>query len=511
MLSSDLVIDEIDDFAGDDLIAIFRLIHLAGMLGKNVLLSSATIPPSVAKSAFDSYQNGWKLFAKIRGKNQEVLCAWIDELCRVKTECVHDVETFGNSHKNFIQNRIKKLNKQIVKRKAEIISVQKGSLGKTVVDAACLLHERHGQLHNEKKISFGVIRMANITPCVSMARYLLNSPLPSDTAIRILTYHSRFPRIIRHNIERELDMTLKRKDPLKVFDFPTINKHLKKISEKNVLFIVVATPVEEVGRDHDFDWAIIEPSSIRSLIQMAGRVLRHREPNGSLNDPNIILLSHNVRAILNDKKIAYNRPGYESSRFSLDSHDLQDLVDRKEIAMRVDATPRIFPKKDFNPKKDLADLEHACLHHLLVEGNVEDYATVPGWIHGPYHLVDVAQQVRPFRKNEQEVQFFLCPEEPSLRLKFYVKNDDGKLISKDHRFIHAILNDREKNRLWFSESYHTQLETIGDFFQLTTIQAAKKFGGISFPEYVYYSVEKKIMFNPSLGAWQEKNLDGIFG
>ncbi|NMT03554.1 type I-F CRISPR-associated helicase Cas3, partial [Vibrio parahaemolyticus] len=34
LMSSDLVIDEIDDFTGDDLIAIGRLVHLAAMLGR---------------------------------------------------------------------------------------------------------------------------------------------------------------------------------------------------------------------------------------------------------------------------------------------------------------------------------------------------------------------------------------------------------------------------------------------------------------------------------------------
>ncbi|WP_415735248.1 hypothetical protein, partial [Legionella pneumophila] len=48
LLSSDLVIDEVDDFTGSDLIAIGRLIHLAGMLGRKVMISSATIPPAMA-------------------------------------------------------------------------------------------------------------------------------------------------------------------------------------------------------------------------------------------------------------------------------------------------------------------------------------------------------------------------------------------------------------------------------------------------------------------------------
>lgn len=44
LMSSDVVIDEIDDFSGKDLVAIGRLVHLAGMLGRKVMISSATIP-----------------------------------------------------------------------------------------------------------------------------------------------------------------------------------------------------------------------------------------------------------------------------------------------------------------------------------------------------------------------------------------------------------------------------------------------------------------------------------
>ena len=38
---------------------------------------------------------------------------------------------------------------------------------------------------------------------------------------------------------------------------------------------MLGSPVTEVGRDHDYDWAVVEPSSMRSLIQLAGRVRRH--------------------------------------------------------------------------------------------------------------------------------------------------------------------------------------------------------------------------------------------
>ena len=57
-MSSDLVIDEVDDFTGRDLIAIGRLIQLAGMLGRKVMISSATIPPDLAEGYFNAYRAG---------------------------------------------------------------------------------------------------------------------------------------------------------------------------------------------------------------------------------------------------------------------------------------------------------------------------------------------------------------------------------------------------------------------------------------------------------------------
>lgn len=70
-------------------------------------------------------------------------------------------------------------------------------------------------------------------------------------------------------------------------------------------FIVVATPVEEVGRDHDFDWAVLEPSSAQSLVQAAGRVNRHRflRLEGTYN---IAILQYNLRHCENCGK---GRPG----------------------------------------------------------------------------------------------------------------------------------------------------------------------------------------------------------
>ncbi len=56
LLTSDLVIDEPDDFGLEDLPALCRLVYWAGMLGSRVLLSTATMPPDLAFAAFQAYQ-----------------------------------------------------------------------------------------------------------------------------------------------------------------------------------------------------------------------------------------------------------------------------------------------------------------------------------------------------------------------------------------------------------------------------------------------------------------------
>jgi len=508
MLSSDLVIDEVDDFDGDDLVAIMRLVHLAGLLGRKVLLSSATIPPAVAEAAYNAYSSGWQAFAETRGRQNQVITAWTDETTGARIQLPKDEADFSAHHLKYIQSRIKKLRQQPVKRKSEIRDAEPSGYAKTVLDAAMDLHDRHCTQYEDKRVSFGIIRMANITPCVSMARFLLNADLPADTAVRILPYHSRYPRVTRHFIEVELDSVLRRKDPQKTFTLPKIKRHLSGIQQTNVLFIVVATPIEELGRDHDFDWAVLEPSSIRSLIQMAGRVLRHRQVK-ALDLPNVILLSLNVNAMLN-RSIAYTRPGYESKRFPLTSHNLRDILDEKTIRQQTDSALRIARVKKPDPASNLLGLEHCSLDNLLIEGDKSDCESVSGWNHGPWHLADIAQKQKPFRKGSREENFYVIPEEPEYRLRFHQKNNEGQMHLRDEWVAHTELSAREEKRLWMPVEYVHWLEEIGEPMDLSMLRTAWRFGEIGVPDYMRMPGAAQAFFNVHLGLWQQKDLGTLF-
>ena len=216
------------------------------------------------------------------------------------------------------------------------------------------LHAAHAQTHTEtgKRVSIGLIRMANIKPMIAVAKHLLSHSPEIGHHIHYCIYHSQYPIAVRSEIEKRLDAALMRHDPEAIWKLPEIRKVLAEHPEDNHLFVVLATSVAEVGRDHDYDWAIAEPSSMRSLIQLAGRVQRHRQRIPE--KPNISILSHNYRALKNEP-IAYTKPGFElkessSHPFHLASHDLRRILEPIQFQI-ITSIPRIEPRKLLLPKR----------------------------------------------------------------------------------------------------------------------------------------------------------------
>ena len=400
LMSSDLVIDEVDDFVGEDLVAIGRLIYLAGMLGRKVMISSATIPPDLALSYFTAYKKGWGLFACSRNLNTQVACSWTDEFKTYVTTISQGESVTTNyqkEHKNFVDRRVALLRKEPIKHRANIIKLPKlpklpkllekvekvekdsqedsdsyeqnffSAIRKDILDKHQNHHERDKK--TDRRVSFGVVRCANILPCVKLTKYLLDANTswpegPEGVDVRIMSYHSQQVLLLRHSQEQHLDQVLKRKALVNdlnegAFYNPDIRKHLDSCKTPNLIFILVATPVEEVGRDHDFDWAVIEPSSYRSIIQLAGRVRRHRGAPDN-KTPNIGLLQYNLKGYRGDE-YAFSRPGYEKGKLKLFSKNLCDLVDADKMKENVSVAPRLI--KD--SKIQLAAIEHVAISRTL--------------------------------------------------------------------------------------------------------------------------------------------------
>ncbi|MCG5528051.1 MULTISPECIES: type I-F CRISPR-associated helicase Cas3f [Halorhodospira] len=378
LMSSDLILDEVDDFGLEDLPALSRLVNWSGMLGGRVLLSSATLPPALVEGLYRAYRAGRAIYQKNRGEPGapvDIPCAWFDEHDRRHVDCA-DQERFRSAHQDFAVKRQRRLSRHEARRRAAIVpvSTQPGKsqeqiateLADVLLEQSKELHECHRSLdpRTGRQVSFGLVRMANIEPLTAVARALIRNGAPAGTRIHLCVYHSQFPSLSRSAIESHLDSVLDRREELAVFEKPDIRAAIDGHHEANHMFVVLGSPVTEVGRDHDYDWAIVEPSSMRSLIQLAGRVRRHRSEPCKV--PNIHLLHTNVRALRQTEGAAFTRPGFEGAgRWQLNSHDLRELLRSEEYEV-VDARPRVLPPEELAPNDFLVDLEHARLADTLL-------------------------------------------------------------------------------------------------------------------------------------------------
>lgn len=513
LMTSDLVIDEVDDFDGEDLIAIGRLIHLAGMLGRKVMISSATIPPNLAEGYFNAYREGWLLFSKTREASYNIGCAWIDEF-NTKVYSVNEVfsaaacNSFKDLHNQFINHRVQKLQQQSIKRKGEIIycgellsnnknanddfigidQKTEQSYFKLIKQAIILKHEQHFTEDSLtcKLVSFGVVRVARIQTCIDLSRYLITSEWPESFASKILAYHSRQVLLLRNEQEKHLDSVLIRKEksdgqPM-CFSNPIIRQHLDTSEAPNIIFILVATPVEEVGRDHDFDWAIIEPSSYRSIIQLAGRVRRHRTT--SIDIPNISLMQYNLESIMNGtEKPAYHRPGYESSQNKLKTHDMRKLIDESVISHSINAIPRIKRNKQLNPEEKLDDLEHHVIMDLLTNYNKIGPESMHGWLIQHWWLTAMPQYFVQFRRGLSNIKIYLVCQNDEL--KFYEKDRNGSIgaVEELYNINHDDTDIVNVNRLWLVRNYSQLLEQVAELQGISMYKASLKYGEICIPNY----------------------------
>ena len=331
LMTGDLVLDEPDDFDMADLPALTRLVHWAGLLGSRVLLSSATLPPALVEGLYLAYRTGREIFQRHRGERPgepvAICCLWVDEYHQQTLDCA-DGAGFRAGHEGFVQRRVAQLAKAEVRRLAAIAALPQEWQGLDPAarrrDFARIALEHAWQLHQQpgnhgidpasgKRVSFGLIRMANIEPLfdVALAMYGQGAPAPG-VHVHLCVYHSQFPLLARSSIERHLDTVLDRRTPDgadPIFQRPAIRALLDANDEADHLFIVLGSPVTEVGRDHDYDWAVVEPSSMRSLIQLAGRVRRHRP--GAVQEANMRVLDSNLCAFEHPGRAAFCKPGFE--------------------------------------------------------------------------------------------------------------------------------------------------------------------------------------------------------
>lgn len=500
LLTSDLVLDEVDDFDMADLPALARLVHWAGLLGSRVLLSSATLPPALVAGLFDAYREGRRVYQDNRGEPStalDICCAWFDEFgCQQARHTSRG--GLLDSHQGFVAQRVRQLGSREVRRRAQILPLEQSSQRRPQLSselAAALLQPmldlhrtHHTQAEDGRRVSCGLLRMANIEPLIEVAQALFALDAPANTRIHLCVYHSRHPLLLRSAIERQLDSLLKRHDQQALFNHPLVRETLAGHAETDQLFVVLASPVAEVGRDHDYDWAIVEPSSLRSIIQLAGRIRRHRE--GTCSSPNLLLLQRNLLA-LQGQQLSFVRPGFESPDARLASHNLDELIPA-ECLEAVNAVPRICQQgelKDWKRRLDL--LEHARLSGLLLEsgplntGNGR-YLRCTDWWAGEagrvprIGLCGALQKAFPFRAGRPQQSYVLLPEddEEDGKLQLRRVEDDGSLTRLDNLLGELPLPLGQRIQPWAGIDYRVELLELAERFELTPSQCALRFGQV---------------------------------
>lgn len=541
LMSGDLVLDEPDDFDLADLPALTRLVHWAGLLGARVLLSSATLPPALIQGLFEAYRNGRHHYQRNCGAlpgdvetPPVICCAWVDEFDQQALDCP-DPENFAQAHGRFAQRRHADLSRQAAepRRRAALLPAPALLTGvrpdlptlaadwaPQLLAAAMGLHRSNHSVDfvSGHRVSFGLIRMANIEPLFEVALALFRQPVPPGYRVHLCVYHSRHPLLVRSAIELQLDRVLERHEPDAVFALPDIRQRLDAHPEAEQIFIVLGSPVTEVGRDHDYDWALVEPSSMRSLIQLAGRVRRHRP--GTVNETNILVLDHNLRHFRQPGRPAFCKPGFESPEFPLISHDLQTLVRPEELAV-IDARPRIVPAVAPQPSQRLVDLEHARLEQAMLPGNGPTAGTRSSlkrglmsrarsaaaagpqsallnastwWRSAPQDatLTALLQRVQPFREGPHppDITLVLLPDEEAGRAQLHRVLDGAKRGS--HLYLQVDLSEcehlpdeavmGERIQAWGASDYMHALTILASALDLPLNVCAKRFGSVSVPE-----------------------------
>jgi len=319
-------------------------------------------------------------------------------------------------------------------------------------------------------------------------------------------------------MEKQLDTLLNRRgaeagsDP--VFQQPSLRALLEAYPQTHHLFIVLGSPVTEVGRDHDYDWAVVEPSSMRSLIQLAGRVRRHRA--GEVAGVNIAVLDSNLRHFECPEKPAFCKPGFEMSQppFQLKTHCMQDLIARElgtSASWAVDAQPRIALPASLYPGSYLVDLEHARLHNSLLSSKalVKDDASL--WWREPegqtpraLWLTGLLPQYQRFRYDTQprtDVALLPDEEEETLRLhhvidapagqrgRLYMPVGKGKLDPIPQQAL-----DSPSVSPWLQVDLLAEITRLSQAKDMSLTACAQRFATASLPR-----SENGWMFHPALG------------
>lgn len=456
--SSDMILDEFDDYSTEDVPAIARLCFLVGLFGKRAILCSATASPEIVNALHASYQHGRDCYALISGSHADTICVAASDICAPSRFTTSKPEEFKGFYQTYLDNHCvhlkKARNSQRPIRRHKILAIEQGSTVHNAIhriaDGVIELHDCNLQHHENLKYSVGLCRVTRVLAANEIKRHIENNSdeIFKKTGVRImpLVYTRRRPYLLRYHLEQELNAILHRK-PNKGGDAKLIefidNRRPK--TEENICVLVIATTIAEIGRDHDYDFAVVEPSSSRSTIQCIGRVNRHRRrPLRDDDHFNIYVLEYSLRWLDGDKQ-PFAKPGFEMKSEPLKSHNMREIGD--DLLNRLDASPLLERRAATSDTPlMLPDYERHIvgkeLQETVIKSFIDSYAAKYTDTHMKrYRFRQKRGEVAAFFNRIDDCRFELCALPSCTAQKITIESGSKYTLLAGNDYINKIIDD----------------------------------------------------------------------
>lgn len=358
LMATDIILDEIDDYPVESQAALMRMAFISGVFGRSFVISSATATPVIQKAFFHSWHTGYRhgrslLQAKERPTCPQVVLAshvpqseiQVTTADRFEEECDSFISSVAREAKANARHRV-----EVVSYGGRTDTPPPTSLSnlygsntlsvsqhKSLVATIKTFHDRSHVEADGVAVTSGFVRFNNVKHAQHLALFLNQYDDPNALLIPVC-YHAKMMAFERAKTEEFLLALNCRKDAAGLSGEERIlhNAETKRalarartLGKKSVIFVVCTTSILEVGRDHDYDWAILEPSSTRSLVQSCGRVWRHRTKTLEPGMANVGVLETNILSMLpgsRDKKFVWVRHGIEDLTWPIDGLPLVSLT-----------------------------------------------------------------------------------------------------------------------------------------------------------------------------------------
>lgn len=342
LMATDIIADEIDDYDPKSLPAISRMAFISGFFGRSFVISSATASRVIIQELY----NAWHLGIQKRQAIDYTLhprVVMVSHVPGFETLLVKPEDFTGSlwrflkgvsDHSADLSQRkhalkiahvsqvvISTIEKQMKKQPKFLPQAQCEEILERAVLA--MHHEPHiGVVRDGVKLSSGFIRFTHIKSAQFYAAWL-GLQVRENTLLVPFCYHSKMHAAERRAVEEMLLELNTRKasgadtgDDV-IFKHPFVQRCMARAREqgaRHIVFILCTTNIIETGRDHDYDFAVLEPSSTRSMVQASGRIWRHRRKALPPQAHNGLILSAPIRYLLNEPESQVWRfPGIEDS------------------------------------------------------------------------------------------------------------------------------------------------------------------------------------------------------